>query len=106
MIDLRTRYRPDNPETSREAVERLDSSHPLTEIQMEVLAAFKDAGARGIADFELNEWFECTTSTYRTRRSELTRLGILKDSGRRMVNPKGGNRFVVWVLSEFATGDE
>jgi predicted transcriptional regulator len=49
-------------------------------------------------DWELCQHFGNHGSTYRTRRSELVRMGLLRKTERRRPNGKG-NREVVWTAT-------
>lgn len=79
----------------------IDTSHAaaasvagqLTDMQSEVLRCFKELGS--MTDKTLNELFSdenYAESTVRKRRSELTALGFLKDSGTRE------GRHAVWEV--------
>ena len=83
--------RHDNIDTSHNAGASVTSL--LTELQGEVLDAFKKLGS--MTDKTLNELFadkNYAESTVRKRRSELTELGYVRDSGVRE------GRHAVWEL--------
>lgn len=99
----RTLARATDPETSHEAAEAIIEH--LSELQADVLEYFLQAGERGLTDRDLTEHLGYFgESTYRTRRSELTRVGLIVDSGRRRAVLTRSGRAVhhtVWVLARF-----
>lgn len=101
LFAAHTRARASDPGTSHEAAEAIIDR--LTTIQADVLEQFLRAGPSGLTDRELTERLGTLgESTYRTRRSELTYLGLIVDSGRRATFPGSGRRHIVWVLARFA----
>lgn len=94
-------YRKHDPETSREAAESIVDE--LTSLQEEVLAYAKDRGPLGFTDHELNMHFHCFGSTYRSRRSELTRLGKIVPTASRRKMPSGRNA-IVWLHKDHDDG--
>lgn len=82
-----------DPSTSHEAAEKIVPK--LGDLQRRVLAELRAAGAVGLCDLELETRCGSHGSTFRTRRSELVDLGLVRDSGRKIVL-NGRNR-VVWV---------
>jgi hypothetical protein len=101
MSDYHTekRWRPGDPETSREAAEAI---YPhLNEIQAEVERYARDRRDEGFTDAQLAEHFQDSTSTYRTRRSELSDRNIIVDSGRRAKHGDSERNRVVWVHREW-----
>lgn len=82
--------RHDDIDTSQNAPKNLN----LNWLQRDVLEAFKKLGS--MTDKTLNELFSdenYSESTVRKRRSELTALGLIKDTGRRE------GRHAVWTLA-------
>ena len=65
-------------------------------IQMLVFEYAYECGPKGFTDVDLGKWFNSTSSTYRSRRAELVRMGQIKDSGRRTIL-KSGRNAIVWV---------
>lgn len=94
-----------DPVTSHEAAD-LSAKH-LSEIQVIVYDLIKDSFS-GLADFELGAQYAIQAPMYgfpqvlfdtpRRRRSDLTRMGRLVDSGVRRMNDHGRNE-VVWVVA-------
>lgn len=85
-------------DTSHEAAEFI-SPH-IRELQRKVLAYAFRCGYGGFTDVALNRHFGTTSSTYRTRRSELVAKGLIVDSGERVKNPgERGRRHAVWVIT-------
>lgn len=81
--------RHNDPSTSHAAGASIEAQ--LTTLQGEVLDTFKKLGS--MTDKTLNDLFEgYAESTVRKRRSELTALGFIKDSGER------DGRHAVWEL--------
>lgn len=86
-----------DPDTSREAAN--DISSALRQIQIAVLQFAAMCGVRGFTDPELSDYFDTTSSTYRTRRSELVTMGMVEDTGERVaVGPKG-RRHAIWRIT-------
>ena len=87
-------YRPDDPDTSRQAAE---SIHPhLTEIQKQVLHLIELAGINGLTDEELSEMFGTSGSTARTRRAELYKQGLVVEAGKKRML-RSGQQGRVWI---------
>lgn len=94
--DLFSLFRPNNPETSKEAAKAVAPKR--VKIRDRVLEYARDMGAHGITDAELVErWPDAPESSYRKRRTELVQDGKLVDSGRTRLN-KHGRRCVVWIV--------
>lgn len=97
-------HRRNDMDTSIEAAERILGIK--TVIQQRVWQYALGRGPEGFTDWELRyamaERFESNnilqTSTYRTRRSELTRLGLIVDTGRRKTHPPGHRRHAIWQV--------
>lgn len=110
LFDLATgidepRARSTDPDTSHLAA---DLSHAkLSELQAIVLGIFHDVPDFGLTDSELDRYYADNSShrgwpsirfeTPRKRRSDLSKLGKLEDSGIRRENPFGRLE-VVWVV--------
>jgi hypothetical protein len=92
--------RTSDPDTSREAARKIASS--ITTRQQLVLEYIRSRGTGGCTDLDIQRRFGDHGSTYRTRRAELTRLELVKDSGLR-VEQDGGRR-IVWVAADHAAG--
>ena len=99
-INQRFMYRRNSRETSIEAAR---SVHPsLSAIALEVLRYAYDQGYAGFTDIQLAIDLECDTSTYRSRRADLTRLGFIVDNGNRVKHLARNNRnHIVWIHKEF-----
>jgi hypothetical protein len=69
----------------------------MSDPQKTVLDFIRSRGASGCTDLDIQRRFGNHGSTYRTRRAELTALGLVRDSGVRVVQDKG--RRIVWVLA-------
>ena len=88
------RHRNADPDTSVEAAVQI--SPRLRELQQVVLDWLRTQ-PEGATDDELLAAMKSTSSTYRTRRSELVDLGKVKDSGRRKLLPTRRNA-IVWEV--------
>ena len=77
--DLFTKYRRTDPVTSRQAAEGLLDK--ITDIQQKVLDYALDRGYTGFTDEQLNFYFNTHKSTYRSRRAELVKKGLIVESG-------------------------
>lgn len=87
-----------DPETSREAAEAIE---PLrTRLRRQVAAYAHTRGKMGFTDYEMGQHFANHTSTYRTRRNELTRDGVIVPTDERRLLPSG-RRAVVWQHRDF-----
>lgn len=86
-----------DPDTSREAAN--DISPALREIQRTVLRFAAMCGVRGFTDPELSDYFDTTSSTYRTRRSELVAMGMVEDTGERVAIGPKGRRHAIWRIT-------
>ena len=91
--DLFTKYRRTDPITSRQAAEQVIDK--ITDIQQKVLNYAQDRGYTGFTDEQLNIYFNTHKSTYRSRRAELVKKGLIVDSG------KTRDKMTVWVHKEF-----
>jgi hypothetical protein len=70
----------------------------LNEIQLQVMA-YANNKPNGFTDVDLNKFFNCTSSTFRTRRKELVEKGLIANSWKReRVN---GRMHIVWISKEF-----
>lgn len=97
MDEPRAVARSTDPYTSWEAAR---SVRNITEHQGEVLAAYH--GRKDMADEDLVEWLRShgsrqSPSGIRTRRAELVTLGLLADTGDRVVGSTG-RRMILWGL--------
>jgi hypothetical protein len=94
--DARPLARVTDPSTSHEATARIAST--MSDTQKLVLDFIRSRGASGCTDLDIQRRFGNHGSTYRTRRAELTALGLVRDSGVRVMQDKG--RRIVCVISE------
>jgi len=92
--DLFTKYRRTDPVTSRQAAEGLLDK--ITDIQQKVLNYAQDRGYTGFTDEQLNIYFNTHKSTYRSRRAELVKKGLIVDAGTTR------DKMTVWVHKEFS----
>ena len=89
--------RRDDMDTSRDAAEEV-TPH-IRELQIKVLEFAREHGA-GFTDVDLNQHFGTTSSTYRTRRSELVDKGLIEDTGDRVALGGRGRRHALWRITE------
>lgn len=82
-----------DPSTSHEAARKF-TAKKLTEVQEQVLLLFKTR--RELTDWELEQAFNFSGSTHRTRRSELVERGLVRNSGRRKFQANS-NR-IIWEI--------
>jgi hypothetical protein len=85
-----------DPDTSREAAEEVTPR--IRELQAAVLRYAMQCGFRGFTDPAMNDYFDCRSSTYRTRRAELVALGLIEDTGNRIGEGKG-RKHAVWRIT-------
>jgi hypothetical protein len=93
MMDLFKFFRKKDPETSEQAAESIGLDLPV--IQAQVYAYAKYRGEQGFTDDEMNEFFQTTKSTYRSRRATLVQKGYIVDSGTRVFNDSNRS-VIVW----------
>jgi hypothetical protein len=86
-------FRRGDPQTSRDAAKTVVPY--ITEIQATVLREVRDAGGQGMTDYELEQRLGNTSATLRSRRNELVKKELIRDSGMRRLQ-SGSNR-TVWV---------
>lgn len=100
-IQERQLYRKKSKETSIEAAQSIFPR--MTELHTEVLRYAFDCGYGGFTDVDMNRHFNTEMSTYRARRSELEKAGLIVDSGHRVIYPERGNkrRHTVFISKEF-----
>jgi hypothetical protein len=97
-MDTRPLTRASDLDTSHEAATRIATT--MSDTQKLVLDFIRSRGASGCTDLDIQRRFGNHGSTYRTRRAELTALGLVRDSGVRVTQDK--RRRIVWVLAEHA----
>lgn len=93
-----TRHRLADPDTSVEAAE---SVSPRIRMLQQAVLDFASAHPDGFTDRDLEAHFMNAGSTYRTRRSELTEKGYIRDSGERRTYGAGGTgrRHILWQIT-------
>jgi hypothetical protein len=69
-------------------------------LQKMVMTYAIERGSDGFTDQDLCTYFNNNSSTFRSRRSELTHHGVLVDSGMRSLL-KSGRRAIVWVYYKY-----
>lgn len=86
-----------DPRTSHEAA--VAATVDLSATRRLVLRFALNAGTDGFTDFELEDWLGDHGANYRTRRCELRRMGMIRDTGRTM-RPNGRQRrFIIWEIT-------
>ena len=100
-IQQRDLFRHGAKQTSIEAAQSVFPH--LREIHIEILKYAIDQGYTGFTDIDLNRYFKTEMSTYRARRSELEKAGLIVDTGRTVRYPERGNNrgHTVFVAKEF-----
>lgn len=88
-------HRRKDPDTSRAAAAAILAQLP--HLQQAVYAYALMRGADGFTDEEMLAWFKSHSSTYRSRRSELTRAGLIVDTGRRRLLSTRRHA-IVWAI--------
>jgi hypothetical protein len=88
-------HRREDPDTSRAAAQAILAQLPA--LQQAVYAYALMRGADGFTDEEMLTWFMSHSSTYRSRRSELTRAGLIVDTGRRRLLSTRRHA-IVWAI--------
>jgi hypothetical protein len=90
-----TLHRKNDPFTSRAAAMAILEQLPV--LQQQVYAYAYAQGTDGFTDDDMMDHFGSIRSTYRTRRSELTRAGLIVDTGRTRVLPTR-RQATVWAI--------
>lgn len=100
-IQERDLFRQGAKKTSIEAARSIFPK--LNDIHIAVLEYAIDQGYGGFTDIDLNKHFDCVTSTYRSRRSELEDAGLIMATNRTVIYPERGNRrlHTVFVAKDF-----
>lgn len=99
LFDAYTRARPSDPDTSHAIAERIQ--YRLTGLRIKVLAYFRSIYPQSITDLDLQAYFDNHGSTYRTRRAELTEMGLIRDTGLRRWQADAHR--VLWVATPWRT---
>ena len=89
-------YRRGDPATSRAAAQAILALLPA--LQQAVYAYAYAQGPSGFTDDDMMDHFGSIRSTYRTRRSELTRAGLIVDTGRTRVLPTRRSA-IIWAIT-------
>jgi hypothetical protein len=84
--------RPTDPDTSHQAAAKVTKK--LTGIRLAVMDLFRVR--REMTDMDLQLYFGGPESSYRKRRTELVEMGLVRDSGRKVMQ-KGSNR-IIWEI--------
>ena len=90
-----------DPDTSHWAAKAVTPGLPDLQATVEGFAHW--CGPDGFTDLDLSESLDSDTSTYRTRRAELTARNIIVDSGRKRRTGESPHLRIVWVHRAFAT---
>lgn len=99
MKSVEAKARRSDPETSFEAAESIMPK--LNEIQQKVEEYAISRNRWGFTDYEMNEHFNHTGSTYRSRRAELADRGVIVDTGRRKQRGEGGRNHIIWMHRDY-----
>jgi hypothetical protein len=97
LFEPHTRARPLDPDTSHAAAERIQ--YRMSPLRLKVLGHFRSIYPQSITDLDLQAHFDNHGSTYRTRRAELTEMGLIRDTGLRRW--QDGSHRVLWVASSW-----
>lgn len=96
MYEAHKLVRSTDPDTSKMAAEEILDR--VTDLQDKVLLYAWFRGSLGFTDEDMNEHFAARSSTYRTRRAELTAKGKIIDSGLRRTL-QSGRKGIVWRIA-------
>lgn len=91
-----TLYRRGDPATSRAAAQSILAQLP--NLQQAVYAYAYAQGPHGFTDDDMMDHFGSIRSTYRSRRSELTRAGLIMDTGRTRLLPTR-RQATIWAIT-------
>jgi hypothetical protein len=92
-------YRNEDLDTSKRAFKEQDPTRLSDRMKM-ILSYMRERGEKGTTDFDIRMRFgpDNPESSWRKRRSDLKKKGLVVDSGRRTV--KDGSSVIVWVVAE------
>lgn len=90
-----------DPDTSHWAARSVTPGLPELQAIVEGYAKFR--GEEGFTDLEMSEALDSDTSTYRTRRGELTARNIIIDSGVKRTAGDSPHLRIVWVHRDYVT---
>lgn len=99
MTDMAAHARRFDPSTSHQAAEAITPD--LRQLQARVADYARRKGPDGFMDAQMSDDLEDSSSTLRTRRSELTARNIVLDSGRRRRWGESPRQRIVWVHRDF-----
>lgn len=99
MSDLFAHARRADPETSHHAADAVTPD--LRQLQARVADYARRQGAAGFMDAQMSADLDDTSSTLRTRRSELAARNIIIDSGQRRKWQDSPRLRIVWVHRDF-----
>ena len=96
-VEVNKMHHRNAPDTEREAAEKI--APRVTGLRLKVLSALADKGEIGatgeVITNILGEWLY----SVKPRITELARMGLVEDSGRRVMNSRK-RREIVWVITE------
>lgn len=96
-VEINKMHHRNAPDTEREAAEKI--APRVTGLRLKVLSALRDEGEAGatgeVITNILGEWLY----SVKPRITELARMGLVEDSGRRVLNSRK-RREIVWVITE------
>jgi len=96
-VEVNKMYHRNAPDTEREAAEKI--APRVTGLRLKVLSALRDEGETGatgeVITNILGEWLY----SVKPRITELARMGLVEDSGRRVMNSRKRNE-IVWQITE------
>ena len=96
-VEINKMHHRNAPDTEREAAEKI--APRVTGLRLKVLSALADKGEVGatgeVITNILGEWLY----SVKPRITELSRYGLVEDSGRRVMNSRKRNE-IVWVITE------
>ena len=96
-VEVNKMHHRNAPDTEREAAEKI--APRVTGLRLKVLSALRDEGETGatgeVITNILGEWLY----SVKPRITELARMGLVEDSGRRVMNSRK-RREIVWIITE------
>jgi hypothetical protein len=99
LFDWRRDVRTGDPQTSAEAAQRLDLAERIS--KMEAVWGWHASHPLGLTDDEMRPFYANDATlddSYRKRRKDLARLGLLENSGTYRLTGKG-RRAIVWRIT-------
>jgi len=96
-VEINKMHHRNAPDTEREAAEKI--APRVTGLRLKVLSALRDEGEAGATGEVITNILDEWLYSVKPRITELARMGLVEDSGRRVMNSRK-RREIVWIITE------